>query len=118
MTFLNSTSTFWRNIYYESIVEHDPRLRSINTFTPWISFDRIVDVDRVAAINNDIIASHPIAIYLNKLAPESRKFRRINKDVIYKRHEPVRVTPAHLPLAIDTGTYENELTSATQLFLD
>ena len=109
MTHLNSTSTFWRDIYYESIVEHDPRLRTICTQTPWINFDRIVDVDRVAAINDDIVASHPIAIYLNKLAPKSQKFRRINKDVIYKRHKPVRVTPARLPLAIDTGTLKYKL---------
>ena len=84
-------STLWRYIYYESIVEHDHRLRSICTHIPWINFDEIIDVDWVAAKNDDRIASHPIAIYLNKLAPKSQKFRRINKDVIYKRPRPVRV---------------------------
>ena len=92
-----------------TIVEHDRRLRTICTQTPWVNFDSIVDVDRVAAINDDIIASHPIAIYLNKLAPKSQKFRRINKDVIYKRHQPARVTPAHLPLDIDTESLEYRL---------
>ena len=81
----NTYSTFWRDIYHESIVEHDPRLRSICTLKPWIGFDEIIDVDRVAAKHDDRIASHPIAIFLNKLAPKSRACRRINKDGIYER---------------------------------
>ena len=85
----HSYSTFWRDIYCESIVEHDHRLRSICTQLPWINFEEIIDVDWKAARNEDNVASHPIAIYLNKLAPKSRECGRINKDVIYKRHKPV-----------------------------
>ena len=95
-----SYSTFWSSIYHESIVEHDPRLRSICTNAPWINFDHIVDVDWVAANHYDRVASHPIAIYLNKLAPPSQKFKRLNKVVIYKRHQP-----ACLPFAIDTEDF-------------
>ena len=93
-------STFWSDIYYESIVEHDHRLRSICTLTPWINFDEIVNVDRMASRNDDRIASHPNAIYLNKLSPESRKFERMNKDVINKRHKPL-----HVPFDTDTETF-------------
>ena len=96
-----SYSVFWSDIYYESIVEHDHRLRSICTKTPWINFDDIVDVDWVAAKNDDRIASHPIGIYLNKLAPKSQKFEKINKDLIYKRPRPVRVS-----FTTDTGVFD------------
>ena len=78
-------SSFWRDVHYESIVEHDPRLRSICTKTPWINFDEIIDADWKAAKNDDGIASHPIAIYLNKLAPKSQQYERKSKELIYKR---------------------------------
>ena len=78
-------STFWSDIYHESIVQHDHRLRSICSQTPWVSFDEIIDADWIAAKNDDRIASNPIAIYLNKFAPKSQKFKRMNKDVIYQR---------------------------------
>ena len=81
--------SFWSDIYHESIVEHDPRLRSFCTQIPLINFDGIIDVDWVAAKNDVRIASHPIAIYLNKLAPKSQQLKRKNKDLIYKRHELV-----------------------------
>ena len=89
---------FWSDIYHESIVVHDHRLLSIGT--PWTSFDEIIDVDWLAGRNCDRIVSHPIVIYLNKLAPKSQKVQRINKDVIYKRPKPV-----NFPFDIDTGQF-------------
>ena len=80
-------SSIWSVIYHESIVEHDPRLRSICTQTPWINFEEIIDVDRLAAKCGDRIESHPIDIYLNRLAPKSSKIK--NNNLIYKRHEMV-----------------------------
>ena len=82
-------SPFWSEIYYESIVEHDLRLRSICTGRPWIDCDIIIEVDDVAAKNDVRIVSHPIAIYLNKLATKSQQLQRKIKDLIYKRHELV-----------------------------
>ena len=82
-------SSFWREIYYESIVEHDLRLRTICTKTPWIYCERIIEVDNVAAKNDVRIVSHPIAIYLNKLAPKLQQYKRENKDLIYKQHKLV-----------------------------
>ena len=81
-------SSFWSEIYIESIVEHDPRLRSTRTETLWINFDEIIAVDWEAN-NKERIASHPIAIYLNKLAPKLQQFKRKNKDLIYRRPELV-----------------------------
>ena len=81
--------TFWTDVYCESIVQHDPRLRSIQ-FEHATDFDRIFAFDRLAAMNDDRIASHPLFIYLNRnqLASQPQKFKRINKNVIYERHKP------------------------------
>ena len=81
-------TSIWSGLYHESIVEHDPRLRSICSNTPWIIIDSI-DVDWEAAENDDSITSHPIAIYLNKLALKSQRFRKKHKDLIYKRPKKI-----------------------------
>ena len=83
-------SSIWSDIFHESIVEHDLRLRSIRgEDTPLINCERIIEVDGVARKNDDMIASHPIAIYLNKLAPKLQQYRRKNKEMIYKRRKLV-----------------------------
>ena len=97
-----SYSAFWSDIYFESIIEHDPRLRSI--YGEILNdFDPIIDADWAAAKNDVRSASHPIAIYLNKLAPKSQRFNKMNENVIYKRHHPARV-----PLAADTGVFRSD----------
>ena len=83
-----SNSKFWNDVYYESVIEHDHRLRPVCTRAPWINSYDIIQVDWVAAISDDIVASHPIGNYLRKLTSKSQKFKKINKTVIYQRHKP------------------------------
>ena len=103
-TMMNTYSMFWTDIYHESIVEHDPRLQSICTQLPWIYFDHIIDVDWMAArTNDDKVLSHPIVIYLNKMAPKSEKFERKNTDVIYQRPKP-----AHVPFVTVADVFNSK----------
>ena len=84
-------SSFWFDIYNQSIVEHDHRLRLIDTKPQLLDFDEIVDADLLAVKNDVRYASLPIVIYLNKLAPKSQRLKRLNKYVIYQRKHPAKL---------------------------
>ena len=68
--------------YYESVVEQDLRLRMIrNTQPPFDDCEDICKLDRKVAKENEV-RSHPIAIYLNKLASKSKMPTSMNQNRI------------------------------------
>ena len=82
---LESPAVKPRNIlqssYYESVVEQDLRLRMIRNTRPNSEDCGVIfKLDRkIAKVSNGVI-SHPIAIYLNKLAPKSKLSASVQKE--------------------------------------
>ena len=68
--------------YYKSVVEQDLRLRMIrNTQPPFDDCEDICKLDRKVAKEREV-HSHPIAVYLNKLASKSKIPASANQDRI------------------------------------
>ena len=76
-----------KELYYESVIEHDRRLQLIQRTNPPVDFETLCNLDKKVAIKDYTAKSYPIAIYLNKLAPKLKPLTR--KVVIYDRREPV-----------------------------
>ena len=70
--------------HYESIVERDHRLQMIRNC--WMDdLKEMVILDKRVAYGNEIVKSHPMAIYLNKPALRSMQSTKMNKNLIYER---------------------------------
>ena len=97
-----SVFEIWRDIYFESVVEHDHRLRLLARTTPTVSYEDIVYADKKAPIfyknyNSEIKPKISVKesgllstiFFLEKSAPKSKILStEVNKEIIYSRTEP------------------------------
>ena len=73
-------------LYYGSVVEQDHRLRMIRNSIPHFDdFEEIAKHDRRVAKGNKVDMSHPMVIYLNKLALKAKLLGELDQHLISKR---------------------------------
>ena len=109
--------------YYESVVEQALRLRMLHNLQPLLyDCEEIIKLDRIVSKGNNLLSSHQMAIYLNKLAPKSTLRVPVNKDLISRQRSLLMANNAYkyftMPAINSVKSFNEMVLEQTRTTLD